>query len=147
MSIETMQAKLELRELVDSYAILTDTKKISEQMQLFTPDTRFSVYIGEHRVSETNGTEKLEEEFNEHVSVVKRYFTTNAQHVVELNGDTATGVVFSQMKMVRDNEDGGEVITDYSVQYHDVYVRLNGRWLIKERSSHYIIIESRLLQS
>ncbi|MDQ0116633.1 hypothetical protein J2T15_006115 [Paenibacillus harenae] len=64
---------------------------------------------------------------------------------MKVDGDTATGVVYSQMKMVRE-EDGKEVITDYSVKYDDTYVRQNGAWLIKERASHYIIIEARTLQ-
>lgn len=49
------------------------------------------------------------------------------------------------MKMVRE-EEGKEVISDYSVKYVDTYVRPNGTWLIKERASHYIIIEARTLQ-
>ncbi|MDP4097676.1 nuclear transport factor 2 family protein [Paenibacillus sp. P96] len=49
------------------------------------------------------------------------------------------------VKMVRD-ENGTEVITDYSVRYDDEYVRQNGTWLIKERIAHFIIIEARPLQ-
>ncbi|MCW3790065.1 nuclear transport factor 2 family protein [Paenibacillus sp. LS1] len=144
MSLEILQAKSELRDLVDSYATLTDAKKIADQMLLFTPDTRFKVYFGDQLMSEVTGTKQLEEEFNGHVALVKRYFTTNAQHVVNVEGDTATGVVFSQIKMVRD-EDGKEILTDYSVQYHDVYVRQGEKWLIQERTSQYIIIEARPL--
>ncbi|WP_138751333.1 nuclear transport factor 2 family protein [Paenibacillus sinopodophylli] len=145
MSLETLKAKLELKELVDSYATLTDAKKVSEQMLVFTSDASFKVYFGDHMVSNVTGTEQLEQEFNGHVALVKRYFSTNAQHNVKVDGDTATGVVFSQIKMVRD-EEGIEMITDYSVQYHDVYVRQNGKWLIKERASHYIIVEARPLK-
>ncbi|WP_254438562.1 nuclear transport factor 2 family protein [Paenibacillus sp. DCT19] len=104
MSLEILQAKSELRDLIDSYATLTDAKKVSEQMLLFTPDTRFKVYFGDQLVSDVTGTKQLEEEFNGHVALVKRYFTANAQHVVQVDGDSATGVVFSQMKMVRDEE-------------------------------------------
>ncbi|PNQ79913.1 nuclear transport factor 2 family protein [Paenibacillus sp. F4] len=145
MSLETIQAKMELRELVDAYATLTDEKRISDQMRLFTPNTQFKVYFGDQLVSDVTGTTQLEEEFKGHVSLVKHYFSMNGQHVVNVDGDTATGVVFSQIKMVRDKE-GIEVITDYSVQYHDVYVRLNEKWFIKERTSKYIIIEARSLQ-
>ncbi|WP_145317311.1 nuclear transport factor 2 family protein [Paenibacillus xylanexedens] len=144
MSLEILQAKSDLRGLVDSYATLTDAKRVADQMLLFTRDTRFNVYFGDQLMSEVIGTKQLEEEFNGHVAAVKRYFTTNAQHVVNVEGDTATGVVFSQIKMVRD-EEGREVLTDYSVQYHDVYVRQDGKWLIQERTSHYIIIEVRSL--
>ncbi|WP_235550120.1 hypothetical protein [Paenibacillus sp. Soil724D2] len=49
------------------------------------------------------------------------------------------------MKMVRE-EDGKEVIIDYSVKYDDIYVRQNGTWLIKERTAHFSIIDARALQ-
>ncbi|WP_258171238.1 nuclear transport factor 2 family protein [Paenibacillus sp. R14(2021)] len=144
MSLEVLQAKIELRELVDAYANLTDEKNITDQMLLFTPDTRFKVYMGSQLVSDVIGTKQLEEEFTGHASIVKRYFSINGQHVVKVDGDTARGVVHSQIKMVRE-EDGKEVITDYSVKYDDTYVCQNGTWLIKERASHYIIIEARKL--
>lgn len=145
MSLEILQAKLELRELVDAFSNLGDEKKISEQMLLFTPDTRYKVYFGGQLVSDVSGTNQLEEEFTGHASIVKRYFSINAQHVVKVEGDTATGVSYSQMKMVRE-EEGKEVITDYSVKYDDLYVRQNGTWLIKERTAHFSIIEARTLQ-
>ncbi|MCG7378564.1 nuclear transport factor 2 family protein [Paenibacillus sp. ACRSA] len=145
MSLEILQAKSDLRNLIDSYATLTDAKKVSEQMLLFTTNARFKVYFGDQLVSDVTGTKQLEEEFNGHVALVKRYFTTNAQHVVQVDGDSATGVVFSQVKMVRD-EEGQEVLTDYSVQYHDVYIRQDEKWYIQERKSHYIIVEARPLQ-
>lgn len=62
-----------------------------------------------------------------------------------MDGDTATGVSYSQQKMVRD-EDGKEVLSDYSIKYEDTYVRQNGTWLIKTRIAHFIIIETRVLQ-
>ncbi|CAN7735317.1 nuclear transport factor 2 family protein [Paenibacillus sp. LjRoot153] len=145
MTLEILQAKLELRELVDAYSNLGDEKKISEQMLLFTPDTSFKVYFGGQLVSDVSGTKQLEEEFTGHASLVKRYFSINAQHVAKVDGDTATGVSYSQMKMVRE-EEGKEVITDYSVKYDDTYIRQNGNWLIKARISHFSIIEARTLQ-
>ncbi|MEC0180800.1 nuclear transport factor 2 family protein [Paenibacillus peoriae] len=145
MSLEILQAKLEIRELADAWSNLGDEKKTSEQILLLTPDHKYKVYFGGQLVSEVSGTKQLEEEFTSHASLVKRYFSINAQHVVKVDGDTATGVSYSQMKMVRD-EEGKEVITDYSVKYDDIYVRQNGTWLIKERTAHFIIIEARTLQ-
>lgn len=145
MLLEILQAKLELRELVDAYSNLGDEKKLEEQMSLLTPDYRYTVYMGDQVVSDVSGTEQLLEEFKGHAALVKRYFSINAQHTVEVDGDTATGVAYSQLKMVRD-QDGKEVITDYSVKYDDTYVRQNGTWLIKTRIAHFIIIEARILQ-
>lgn len=144
MLLEILQAKSELRELIDAYAILGDEKKIAEQMKLFTPDATYKAYMGDQLAANVSGTEQLEKEFAGHASFVKRYFTLNGQHTVKLNGDAATGVSFTLIKMVRE-EEGKEVLTDYSVRYEDIYVRQNGTWLIKERTAYFIIVEARAL--
>ncbi|EJL71449.1 nuclear transport factor 2 family protein, partial [Chryseobacterium populi] len=95
----------------------------------------------------TTGTDVLEKEFSGHASQVKTYFTLNGQHTVQIEGeDTATGISFTQIKMIRESE-GKDIITDYSVKYDDKYVRQNGKWLIKERTGHFIIIEARSVNS
>lgn len=68
-------------------------------------------------------------------------FTLNGQHTVEIDGDTATGTSFSQIKMIREVE-GKDILTDYSVKYDDKYVRQNGKWLIKDRIGYFIIVET-----
>jgi ketosteroid isomerase-like protein len=144
MTLEILQAKDELRNLIDAYATLSDEKKIAEVMGLFTPDTVYTVYMNGTQVARTDGTASMEKEFNGHAALVKAYFTLNGQHTVNVTGDTATGVSYSQIKMTRASE-GADILTDYSVQYHDTYVRQAGKWLIKERIGHFIIIEARPL--
>ena len=144
MTAEVLKAKEELRDLIDAYAYLGDEKKISEQMQLFTPDATYKVYMGDFLAADVLGTETLGKEFNGHASQVKTYFTMNGQHIVKIYGDTATGVSFSQLKMIRESE-GKDIITDYSVKYDDKYVCQNGKWLIKERIGYFKIIDARPL--
>lgn len=147
MSLEIIKTKEELRELIDAYAYLGDEKKISEQMSLFTKDAAYKVYMNGALVADTTGTDVLEKEFSGHASQVKTYFTLNGQHTVQIEGeDTATGISFTQIKMIRESE-GKDIITDYSVKYDDKYVRQNGKWLIKERTGHFIIIEARSVNS
>lgn len=142
--LETLRIKEELRKLIDAYAYLGDDKRISEQMCLFTKDARYTVYMNGAIVAQTEGTDKLEKEFNGHASLVKTYFTVNGQHSVDIRGNTATGISFSQIKMIREN-DGSDVITDYSVKYSDKYVFQNGKWLIQDRIGYFLIIDSRSL--
>lgn len=146
MTLEILKNKEELRDLIDAYAYLSDEKKISEVMGLFTPDTTYKVYMGDFLAANVSGIESMEKEFNGHASLVKTYFTMNGQHTVKIDGDTATGVSFSQLKMVREVE-GKNIITDYSVKYDDKYVRQNGKWLIKERIGYFIIVEERPLSN
>ncbi|WP_262151885.1 nuclear transport factor 2 family protein [Chryseobacterium foetidum] len=144
MTLEILKTKEDLRKLIDDYAYLGDEWKISEVMDLFTPDLTYKVFMGGNLVGNTSGRETMEKEFNAHASEVKKYFTLNGQHTVNIDGDTATGVSYSQIKMIRDVE-GKDVLTDYSVKYEDNYVLQNGKWLIKDRIAHFIIVESRTI--
>lgn len=145
MTLETLNIKEELRNLIDAYAFLGDEKKLSEQMQLFTKDASYKVYMNNNLVANISGTDNLEKEFSGHASQVKTYFTLNGQHKVNIDGASATGISFSQIKMIRESE-GKNVLSDYSVKYDDLYIYQNGKWLIKERSSYFIIIESRPIE-
>ena len=140
--METLKIKSELRELIDAYAILGDEKKISEQMMLLTPDVIYKAYIQNFLVADISGRDNLKKEFRGHASEVKIYFTINGQHIVKIDGDTATGVSFSQLKMIREIE-GKDILTDYSVKYDDTYVHQNGKWSIKGRTGYFLIVEAR----
>lgn len=144
MTSEILKTKEDLRNLVDDYAYLGDDKKISEQMELFTADLTYKVYMNGALVVDIFGREQMEKDFNMHSSEVKTYFTLNGQHSVEIDSERATGISFSQIKMIREAE-GKDVLTDYSVKYDDEYVMQNGKWLIKNRIAHFLIIESRTL--
>lgn len=95
-------------------------------------------------VADVSGRENMESDFNLHASQVKTYFTLNGQHTVKIDGETAIGVSFSQIKMIRE-ADGKDVLTDYSVKYDDQYVFQNGKWLIKDRIGYFVMIESRAI--
>lgn len=144
MTLEILKTKEELRNLIDDYAYLGDEWKISEVMDLFTPDLTYKVYMGGNLVATTYGRETMEKEFNGHAAQVKTYFTFNGQHTAKIDGKTASGISYSQIKMVREVK-GKNILTDYSVRYDDNYVLHNGKWLIKERVAHFLVIESRSL--
>lgn len=144
MTLEILKTKEDLRNLIDDYAYLGDEKKIAEQLDLFTPDVTYKVFMNGALVADVSGRENMESDFNLHSSQVKTYFTLNGQHTVKIDGETATGISFSQIKMIRE-ADGKDVLTDYSVKYEDQYVFQNGKWLITDRIGYFVIIESRTI--
>jgi len=144
MSLEILEAKSELKELVDTFSNLADEKNISGQMPLFTKDTIVKVYMGEELLFDISGTKQLEEVFTGFTADVKRSYHMNGQQVVKIDGDTATGIAYCQVKLVSE-EDGKEVVMEHSIRYNDKYVRQNGTWLISERISHFNITEKRTL--
>ena len=144
MSLEILEAKSELKELVDTFSNLADEKNISGQMPLFTKDTIVKVYMGEELLFDISGTKQLEEVFTGFTADVKRSYHMNGQQVVKIDGDTATGIAYCQVKLVSE-EEGKEVVMEHSIRYNDKYVRQNGTWLISERISHFNITEKRTL--
>jgi len=144
MNLEILKIKEELRDLIDAYASLGDEKKISEMVGVFTTDANYTVYMNGALVGNTDGRDNLEKEFTGHASAVKTYFTLNGQHTVKIDGNTTTGVSFTQIKMIREAE-GKDVLSDYSVRYDDNYVLQDGKWFIKQRTAHFIIVEVRPL--
>jgi 3-phenylpropionate/cinnamic acid dioxygenase small subunit len=144
MTLEILNAQQELRNLIDAYAQLGDEKKIPEVMELFTRDATYTVFMNGQQVASTTGTDILEREFSGHAALVKTYFTLNGQHSVNIERETATGTSFTQIKMIRE-QDGKDILSDYSVRYDDSYVLQNGKWLIRERIGHFIIIETRTI--
>jgi hypothetical protein len=146
MSLEILEAKTELKQLVDTFSNLADEKRIADQMPLFTSDTTVQVFMGDDLLFDISGTEQLEETFIGFTANVKRSSHMNGQHSVEISGDTATGIAYCQVKLVSD-EDDREVIVDSSIRYDDTYIRRDGRWLIASRISHFFINEKRVLAS
>lgn len=140
MTLEILKTKEDLRNLIDDYAYLGDEKKIAEQMELFTSDLSYKVYMGGALVADVSGREAMERDFNLHSSEVKTYFTLNGQQTVKINNETASGISYCQIKMIREIE-GKNVLTDYSVKYDDHYVKINGKWLIKDRVAHFVIVK------
>lgn len=86
MSLEILQAKSEIKELVDTFSNLADEKRIPDQMPLFTEDTTVKVYMGDALLFDISGTEQLEEVFTGFTANVTRSYHINGQQVVNVDG-------------------------------------------------------------
>jgi len=146
MSHDTLEAKSALKALVDAFSNLADADRIADQMLLLTPDATVQVYMGDDLLVDISGARQVEEAFTAFSANLKRSFHLNGQHVVEVDGDSATGIAYCQVKHVSD-EGGHEVLTDSSVRYEDGYIRRDGRWYIATRIARFTVIDKRTLQS
>lgn len=142
MSLEVLEAKIALNELVGEFSNLEIN--VPAQMKLFTPDTRVKVYMGDTLAFDISGVEELEKIFSQFTATVKRSHHMNGQFVSEVDGDTAKGTLYCNATLVTE-ENGEEVITENLIYYNDTYVRENGKWFIKSRESHFTIIDKRVL--
>ncbi len=142
MTLEEMQAKLEIQELVGKFSNLE--VDVPPQMALFTKDTHVEVFMGDKLAFDIHGVEELEKIFSQFTAAVKRSHHMNGQHVIKVDGDTATGVLYCRAALVTE-EDGKEFISNNLIYYEDTYAKVDGKWLIKARRSHFVISDKHAL--
>lgn len=122
-----------LRRLVDEYALAVDGRDATGFADLFEDDGVLAVYeAGEDVPSiEYAGRVRLEEV----VQLIAAFDATMhvmANHVVDIDGDEATGRVYALCHHLQEQDGKGED-TLMLLHYRDRYVRRDGRWRIARR--------------
>jgi SnoaL-like domain len=127
--------RLAIRELFDAYAHCADSRDAKGQQALFTPDTRFTVYMdgeGSEPSQVIDGREGLLPVFEN----LRQYQVTthfNGQSTVTLDGDRATGLSYTiahHLYTVGDQR----MIMIASLRYRDTFAKVDGEWLFAERN-------------
>ena len=131
-----IEDKLALKYLVDEFSVLADRKDVAAQMDLFTDDAIVQSYRDGKLSSTLNGKDEIEKAFENFLSSFETVYHINGQQQVNINGDSATGISYCLVVLIR-ILDGQLTKTTYGVSYNDVYVRQNGKWLIANRKSHF----------
>ncbi len=127
--------RLAIRELFDAYATCADTRDAEGQQALFTPDTRFAVYLGGEGTEPSyviDGRDGLTPVFED----LRQYQATthfNGQSTVTLDGDRATGLSYTIAHHLY-TVDGERMIMIASLRYRDVFAKIDGAWLFAERN-------------
>lgn len=137
MTQEMMKAKMEIKELVDTFSILADEKDVKTQAGLFTEDAVLTSYQGEQKISEQHGREEIEAGCAAFLALFDTVYHMNGQQVVQVEGDHAKGKSYCQVVLIGKNEEGKRVRNMQGVWYEDEYVMQGGRWLIANRISHF----------
>ena len=144
ISAEEAADRLAIRELIDAYARCADRRDAEGQKALFTPDTRFVVYMAGEDGGPTDdlrGRESLTPVF----ANLNTYETTthfNGQSTVALNGDRATGESYCLAHHLF-TEDGERKLMVASLRYLDTFVKSDGTWLFAERKLYVDWTETR----
>ncbi len=136
MDIHEMADRMALKDLVDTFSNLADTKEIDRQVQLFTEDAEVTSYQGKKMTSNLKGRKELAERFKAFLDQFTTVYHINGQQTVSINGDKATGIAYAQVVLVSE-KDGKKTILTEGVRYSDEYVRREGKWLISKRISHF----------
>ena len=135
LSLEEAADRLAIRELFDAYAHCADRRDAKGQMDLFTEDTRFLVFMDATSAEpsqELHGRESLAPVFD-NLNIYNATMHFNGQSTVSLDGDRATAESYCLAHHLTIGEDGQRTMMIASIRYLDEFVKLDGRWLFAER--------------
>lgn len=136
-AFEQMQNKIELKELVDRFSTLSDTKSVQEQVLLFTEDALLETYRNGEKNSEIKGRDNIAERFTSFLNQFSTVYHQSGQQIItELTETTAKGTAYCLVVLVRENGGKTETLTQ-GVTYTDEFVKIDGKWMFAKRASNF----------
>ena len=144
ITIEMLEARQELKNLVDNYANESDKNNQDYYVNVFTPDCHVRVYFNNTLGMDITSVTELIEKYKA-FGAAKESFHMNGQQTVEFQDDThATGICYAMAHLVTE-ENGVDTLTVHGVRYYDKYVKQNGKWMIAEREQYFVFSDARTL--
>ncbi|KAB4253908.1 nuclear transport factor 2 family protein [Bacteroides uniformis] len=143
-SLKEVEDRMALKELVDVFSNLADVKDVEAQVLLFTEDAVVNSYRDGKLMSSLRGRKELADRFGAFLSLFETVYHINGQQTVTLDGDKASGTSYCQVVLIG-NENGKKMMNIQGVRYNDEYVRVDGKWLIAERTSHFVWTDRRII--
>lgn len=135
--VTIVEDKMAIKQAVDVFSNLADTKEIKKQVLLFTEDGVVESYSNGERSSLLKGREQLEQAFSGFLSNFHTVYHQNGQQTIdELTDNTAKATSYCRVILVGKQE-GKEMKTTMYTIYKDEFVKQNGQWLIKHRTSNF----------
>ena len=136
--IATIEDKMAIKEVVDIFSNLADTKEIEKQVLLFTEDGIVESFSNGQPSSQLKGREQLKQAFSGFLANFHTVYHQNGQQTInELTKNTAKATSYCRVILVGD-QDGKQIKTTLYTIYNDEFVKLDGQWLIKHRKSNFM---------
>ncbi|MDP2160303.1 MAG: nuclear transport factor 2 family protein, partial [Flavobacterium sp.] len=110
MRISEIENRTALRELVDTFSILADKKEVQKQTELFTESAIVETYRNGELVSRLEGPKEIGVAFENFLKNFEAVYHFNGQHLVSINGDKATGILYCTTYLIR-SENGKKIKT------------------------------------
>ena len=143
LAVHDLIDRMALRRLVDEYAIASDGFDNERYAALFTEDASFSATAGGATEPFTTANGRAEiARVPDANRVFEQTFHEMANHVVEIDGDRATGVVYCLGRhMLPASAGGAQEVLVLPVRYHDEYVKTAAGWRFASRRIQFTWIE------
>ena len=135
ISVQEMSDRIQIRALVDNYALLSDQFKQENYNEVFHKDLKLRIHMGEN-VNEINGVDNMINIYKA-AGAVDISFHQTGQQVLDFTDSThASGWVYLTALMVNQ----GNARHMY-IRYFDKYEKIDGRWWIVERDQYILFSE------
>ncbi|MGH2938822.1 MAG: nuclear transport factor 2 family protein [Solirubrobacterales bacterium] len=134
MRIEEVGDRIEIRRLVDEYALAVDTRDAERFAALFAADATLSVVEPDEQEPSLayTGREELLTVV-ELVASFKATYHVMTNHVVQIDGDTATAGTYGLTHHLSESDERGLYDTLMLLTYQDELRRVDGRWRFQAR--------------
>lgn len=136
MKMEELMEKQALKELVDTFSNLADMRDTKTQSTLFTEDATMTSIVGGN-ASTLKGRDEIEKACAKFLSLFDTVYHSNGQQVVTVDGDRAKGVSYCTVMLIGKNAEGVRTQNLQGVRYEDEYQKIDGKWYIAKRTSHF----------
>lgn len=143
MSMEILEAKEAIREVIDGFANLECD--VAAQEKFFTKDTHIMVHMNGKLAMDIHGSGEMVKQFGAFTASVKASHHMNGQQVITVEGDKAQDVHYCRATLLVE-QDGQEIISENYIRYIDQLVKQDGTWRIAERDQYFVMTESRPVQ-
>lgn len=130
---------VELNQLAFRYATAVDACDVAGLQRVFHPEGRLRSYQpdAEHPFADLRGSDQLAAVPDAMRGMYRATMHMMTNHLVEVDGDTASGEVLCVARhLTRDEAD--PVSINVLIRYVDRYVRHAGRWLILDRQIRFL---------
>lgn len=136
--IALIEDKMAIKEVVDVFSNLADTKEIEKQVLLFTEDGIVESFSNGQPSSQLKGREQLKQAFSGFLANFHTVYHQNGQQTInELTKNTAKATSYCRVILVGD-QGGKQIKTTLYTIYNDEFVKRDGQWLIKHRKSNFM---------
>jgi ketosteroid isomerase-like protein len=135
--ITAIEDKMAIKYVADEFSNLADTKEIDKQVLLFTEDGVVESVSNGQPSPPLKGREQLKQAFSGFLSNFHTVYHQNGQQTINLDGDKAAAVSYCRVILVG-KQNGKEMKTTLYTIYKDDFVKENGKWLIRHRTSNFV---------
>lgn len=135
--LAALEDKMAIKYVVDEFSNLADTKEIDKQVLLFTEDGVVESASSGQPATVLKGRDQLKQAFSSFLSTFHTVYHQNGQQTIKLAGSQAEAISYCRVILVGRQNKKDIKTTLYTI-YKDSFVKENGQWLIKHRTSNFV---------